>query len=280
MKVPTGQTLAVSEWFTTGAVDVLDPKGAIRSWYMCPPGSPANRARVGDELVPGDLCRATGGMLQPVLDPPPPGTVQILTPAEGPPPIRKRGYLVVMPDESAPDGGTAPGPVTIYGVQIVGPDSHHRPGVFCIGFFSKADPASFRGGVVLDHQCHVLGLQTNYYPEGCHDGAIVCQAVDVHALLDAAKLPTESPPAAAVPPDGGRPVTADPPPTTAPAGPAAALPAAIDDSAAKALRLARMYEASSQYATARNRLQQLIIRYPNTPAAEQARADLRQIQGK
>ncbi len=146
-------------------------------------------------------------------------------------------------------------------------------------------------GVVLDREGRVLGFMTGYYPESTHGSVIVAQAADIHAVLDAAKLPIESAPAVTPPPDATR-AMVDATPTTAPTAappstrpivakaPAASPAAASGDPAAKALRLARMYEAAEQDGPARAKLQQLISQYPNSPAANDAKGDLQRIHGK
>ena len=282
MRAPTGQVLAVSMWVRNAAnVDLADPKGAIQSWTMHPIGDARDRITVGPSVVPADVCQSVQGMMSRVTGALPPGRVEVLTPASGPPPIRKLGYLLV-----AGDGRSAKGPEgapTVYVAQIVGPDAHNRPGVFCFGFFSKVDPASMHGGVVLDGEGNVLGIQTGYYPESSHGSVVVGSAADIHALLDAAKLPVEADPGAARSSDVATASAGKVPPATAPTATPAPRPhaaAPTDDPASKALRLARMYESSEQYAPARAKLQQIIERYPNTLAAKQAQADLTQIQGK
>lgn len=286
IRVPTGQTLAVSPWFSlAGGLDLGDPKVPVESWSVSRPGGPAVPVVIRSEVVPNDVCRRLLCMMVKVSDPPP-DAAAVLTLAAGPPPIRKWGYFVVPTGTTAANPATEP--ITVYRAMIVGPDSHHRPGQFCFGIFSKVDPATMHDGVVLDDQGHVLGLQTGYYPESYHAPVIICSAVDVPALVAAAKLPPETP--VATPPISTR----QRPPTTAPATvvgvPVVGVPVVAasrpspkrpaDDPARSLLRLARMYAASGQYAQARLRFQRVVDDYPSSPAAAEARGDLRSIQDK
>ena len=265
-RAPTGQAVVMSPVFRMDGVDPVDPKGAIRSWTASPLASPTTRLELGSLLIPAELARQVECMLMAVNEPMG-RSAGLLTAATAPRPYHVWGYMVV-PDEAAADG------FTIYRASILGPDSHNRPGIFCVGIFTKVDPKTVQCGAVLDADGHLLGMQIGYYPESVNGSAVTCNVVDLPTLLAAAKLPTLAPP-----PNSDRPAATAAAAAAAAAKPAATRPAVADPSAT-ALEVARIYERAALWPKARERLQHVIDAYPNTPAADQARTELHAIEHK
>jgi hypothetical protein len=101
-------------------------------------------------------------------------------------------------------------------------------------------------------------------------------------LAELAAVPADPPAGKMSKAADAAPATASVPPAVQPPpGPFSQPPA--DDAAAKAaktLSLAKSYITAERYDAARTRLQNIVSTYPNTPAAQEAKDLLKQIEGK
>ena len=261
MRLPTGQTVAVTARHVFGdTLDVAGLEKATTVWTMNPRGKTSPRVRL--KHVAWDPAQLAGpkplDCVVMTTDEPTRWPAEVLTPRQTPPVVGETVYLLGVPygDKAAQH---------VYkGVVTAGPGVES---MFAYEIAGPLETKGFSGAPVLDANGLVLGIHHGKYDAQPGGGRISAAALDVTAVLSAARPPASAKVAV------GRPAV--------PATPAAATPAATaadaETTAGQALDLAQNYVVAKRYDTARTKLQALIAKYPGTAAAGKAKQVLKSL---
>ena len=261
MKLPTGQVVGVTtrDELVQG-VNLGDLKGSVAQWTLSPPTRASQTVVMRALAMPADSCQSMNCVMMTTSSSYP---VEVLIPS----PTRAQvGQTVFLVGTSV--DGSKPTQV-VYEGTVVQLD-HPTPGLIAFDYHAHVPPNSFSGSPVLDTQGHVIGIHQSYYPEHTSAETIVGQAFQITTVIAAVNLPPDPKAMAAARVSAAADSAANSTAKSATTHPTAA-PA---DPAQAELRTARAYLASKSYEIASSKLHDIIQKYPNTPTAKEAQADL------
>jgi hypothetical protein len=271
-RLPNGAVIAATATHVFGDTKPDALESAVSSWAMHPPTLAQKGVTLGKLAITTDAASATDCLLINVA-PARPWPVEVLPVRQKPAEIGETVYLISLPYGGDHSGATQ----HVYKGKVIRRD---RDNQFGYSFSPLAATRGFSGAPVIDADGYAIGVHHGKYNDQPGDGTIEAVAND---LVVAAKSATAAP----APPESKPVATSAPAATPAPAATAAAAspatpPPASDDTAkaASALNMARNYLSSQRYDLARPKLQKLVETYPNTPAAKEAKAILKDIEGK
>lgn len=258
MKLPTGPIVGVTVVKTlVQGVDLNNLKGTVSTWTMHPITHATPQLILREPAIPAGKALAFDCVLMttPRMANWP---TEVLIPRAAPLQVGEKVYLVGVQED---DKKTAQ---TVYQGTLLALN-HPTPGLIAFEFHAHVPPASMEGAPLLDEAGHVIGIKQTWYPESTAGDRIIGQAFQIAPVIETVNIPPEP----AVAGEGN--------PSPAPANPPPADPQAA---AERALRMAKLYISAERYEIARTKLQAIIARYPDTPAAKEAQEQLTAIEGK